>query len=124
MSFAWNQLRLAVHELVGSGTQRQRLSTAYDAHLSHLKKRDCPKEIQRIFLAMVADINCDKHFVPMRFSDVHRISDERIYSIINEIVDMYDVVTRYEPLLAKEDQGIPRNPPAGMVERRKCNFKL
>ena len=124
MSLAWNQLGLAVHELVGTGTQRQRLATSYDLHLSQLRKKDLPQEIRNEFSAMAMEIDDGKragHDLPAIGA---AMSDERINVLMNGIVNMYDAVTRYEPLLAPEHQGAPTVRPGGVPERRQCNLDL
>lgn len=123
MSLAWNQLSLAVHELVGAGTQRQRLVLGYDLHLAQLRSKDMPKEIRADFSTLVAEIGGGGPHERGAASVIDAISDVHVHSMMDTIVDMYDVVTRYEPLLVPGDRGAPELP-EGVHERRGCDFRV
>ena len=118
MSLAWNQLALAVHELVGTGTPRERLVLGYDLHLAQLRNKDLPKEIRAQFSSLVTHIHHGGRHDHSVAAAVNAFSDLQVHSMMDSIVDMYDVVTRYQPLLAPADQGRP-NLPDGMRERRR-----
>lgn len=103
MSYAWKQLRLAVTVLAGTGPQRERLIHAY-TKLIDLKQKDLPAEIRISFAELTQNIvlypTQDVHGIVR--SKVDSLDDGEIGSIIHSIIDMYDAVTRYQPMISPD----------------------
>jgi hypothetical protein len=104
MSYAWEKLRVAVRELTGADSQRQRLINAYTTSLVDLKCKDVPAEIRDDFNKLRDNMSryqgTDNRFVVRNI--VYSIDDNEVVSMIDTILDMYDTVTRYQPLRYRE----------------------
>jgi hypothetical protein len=99
MSFAWKCLRAAVNSLTGPGSQRERLLHAY-TNITVLKQKDLPANIQNEFVKVL--IKLVKPTEKMSHNDVRGaievLSDKDVARIIESFVEMYDAVTRYQPI--------------------------
>ena len=99
MSSAWFQLKRAVHILSGDGPPRERLFRCYTSHLATLRPKDLPAEIRNEFSSLAMRLNPGPE---QSIRDVRQAvevsSDEDVMSMIHSIVEMYDAVTRYQPL--------------------------
>lgn len=105
MSHAWMQLRGAVTALIGSESQRERLIGAYLA-LNWLRLKDVPAESRPLFEKIL-------HGVPLRCKDdaqqiarhkVNRFSDSEVNMMMTQIVEAYDNIARYQPLIDSFDR--------------------
>lgn len=108
MSYAWAQLRLAVHDLTQAGSQRERLVAAITEYILCLRPKDLPSGSQAIFASLV-DRLCvgRKHEWPASVKrEVERLDDNEVRTMVNVILQLYDSVTRYQPIQAEEK--IPR----------------
>jgi hypothetical protein len=103
MSYAWKQLHVAVKILAGSGSQRDRLISAY-AKLLDLKQKDVPAEIRTDFSELMKNINRFSDQPPVKVAEtkVASLSNEEMRTMICLIIDMYDAVTRYQPMLGAQ----------------------
>lgn len=94
MSFTWENLHRAMYILVGQGTQRERLYQAYVHNLACLQAQDIPAEMRSDFILLsraLADSTSGQ--------GTRQLSDEEVNAFLNSIVRIYDVVTRYQPIL-------------------------
>jgi hypothetical protein len=100
MSQAWGQLRAAVTALSGAEPQRERLVNAYISLMS-LKHKDLPAEIRPDFDALMDGVKlCSMRDTQQTAQDkVNQLDDAQVISMIILIIDMYDLTTRYQPLV-------------------------
>jgi hypothetical protein len=100
MSYAWNELRLAVHCLAEAGAQRERLTAAIAGHLSCIRPKDLPLALRQEF-ASVIDRLCLGRVLEQDAS-VRRMAealdDKEVNTMIGTILHLYDAVTRYQPI--------------------------
>jgi hypothetical protein len=99
MSHAWKKLRSAVGKLVRAGSQRERLADAV-IELAALKIRDLPIEIRQEFIAAmdcVGKIPAHEPGTSMEML-IGAMKDSDVNLMVHSILNMYDVVTRYQPI--------------------------
>lgn len=100
MSHAWIRLRAAVHILGRAGTPRERLAIAFNRYLMGLKPKEVPPEIRADFIKLLswAEQHRDtrKHTANASFL---LAKEAEVALMIDLLIDMYDAVTRYEPIL-------------------------
>jgi hypothetical protein len=99
MSSAWYKLKCAVHILAGAEPPRERLLHCYTYHLADIRLKDLPPEIRGDFSLLALQLSRG----PGQSAEdvkqaVEAISDEDVMAMIHSIIDMYDAVTRYQPL--------------------------
>lgn len=100
MSYAWTQLRLAVHELAQAGSQRERLAAAVTTHMLCLRPKDLPSANQAIFASLV-DRLCvgRKQEWPASVKQkIETLDDKEVRALVYVILQLYDSVTRYQPI--------------------------
>lgn len=100
MSYAWNQLRLAVHCLAEDGSQRERLALAISEHFICLRPKDLPLTWRPEFTSVIDRLCVNRvldHDVSIRRM-VRTLNDEEVGAMIGSILRLYDAVTRYEPI--------------------------
>jgi hypothetical protein len=119
MSKAWQLLQSAVQQLAKSGTQRDRLANAITENMLLLRLKDLPFEIRKDFSKLLNGINWEQ-VVDKRLTVRERldsINDAEIDLMIDSILDMYDSVTRYQPLKINEDKQLLINnrPPSRLL---------
>jgi hypothetical protein len=101
MSQAWIRLRAAVHILGQEGSARERLSTAFSRYLLGLKPKELPPEVRTDFVRLVQWVTEHRKSGRSALSGTfEQAKDTEVTSMIRLIIDMYDAVTRYEPILA------------------------
>lgn len=99
MSSAWHKLKRAVHVLAGAESPRQRLLHCYTSHLADLRPKNLPAEIRNEFSSLTLQLSrVPGPSIGDLRQAVDAISDEEVISMIHSIIDMYDAVTRYQPL--------------------------
>lgn len=100
MSYAWRKLHVAVTELSGIGSQRQRLINAY-AGLMCLRSRDLPTEIRADFESFMTGMVSSSlvNTEQAAQSKVNLLNDAEVSAMICSIIKMYDCATRYQPLI-------------------------
>jgi hypothetical protein len=99
MSHAWKKLRAAVGKLIKEGSQRERLAAAM-IDLATLKAKDLPIEIRQEFVFTI-DYVCHSRIQEPGTSVELMIStmkDAEVNTIVQSILNMYDAVTRYQPI--------------------------
>jgi len=98
MLYAWEKFHSAIHLLVGTGTQRERLASAYTYNLSQLKPEDLPEEIQEDFRQLKAEITrVDPHGNKGSVkATLHEMDESDIRRMIEKIISMHDTVTRHQ----------------------------
>ncbi|MDB5761995.1 MAG: hypothetical protein JWQ21_990 [Herminiimonas sp.] len=108
MSTTWNELHAAVQLLIGPGPQRERLAAAFTNHLQWLRPKDFPSEVRDRFVQLINVLyvnriheSAGKDVGPIAASDGADMN-----AMSQTILELYDAVTRYEPIPVKE------NPPA------------
>ncbi len=101
MSHAWETLRLAVHKLAQSGSRRERLAEAFTKYLHALRPKDLPLEVRKDFAKLKEDIHINRAYnSPDKATDkFESIDDTDVGLMIDSIIDIYDAVTRYQPIL-------------------------
>jgi len=100
MSSAWESFRLSMHILTGPHSARERLIKAYKTHLMHVSPKDMPTEIRQEFLRLAT------RFTPGQTAKnqciishtVMQMDDQEIAATIYAIINMYDALTRYQPI--------------------------
>ncbi|MDB5840380.1 MAG: hypothetical protein JWQ23_2332 [Herminiimonas sp.] len=100
MSSAWESFHRSMYMLVGADSQRERLVKAYKLNLARLTKKDVPAEIRIDFINLTKDITRNprkENGCPVMHT-VYAIEEREVVAMINSIVRMYDVVTRYQPI--------------------------
>lgn len=99
MSYAWKQLRRAVRALSGAGPQRECLINAY-IRLMEMKPKDLPAEIRPDFATLTQNIPPfpRKNIRQAVRTKVSLLADAEVASKISAIINMYDVVARYQPM--------------------------
>lgn len=102
MSHAWETLRLAVHKLAQSGSRRERLAEAFTKYLHGLRPKDLPLEVRKDFAKLKEDIHINGGYKALdKVTDkFESIDDANVGLMIDSIIDIYDAVTRYQPILA------------------------
>jgi hypothetical protein len=100
MSQAWIRLRAAVHILGQEGSARERLATASSHYLLGLKPKELPPEIRTDFVRLMQWVAQHRKSGRSALSGTfEQAKDAEVTSMIHLIIDMYDAVTRYEPIL-------------------------
>jgi hypothetical protein len=100
MSQAWIRLRAAVHILGQEGSARERLTTAFSHYLLGLKPKELPPEIRTDFIRLMQWVAQHRKSGRSALSGTfEQAKDTEVTSMIRLIIDMYDAVTRYEPIL-------------------------
>lgn len=109
MSYAWSQLRLAVHNLTQGGSQRERLIAAITEHMLCLRPKDLPSASQGIFASLVSRLCVGrKQDWPVSVKrEVAALDDNEVRTMVNIILDLYDSVTRYQPIQAAREIPAP-----------------
>lgn len=105
MSHAWKKLRTAVHKLAQEGPQRVRLAAAI-TDIATLRPKDLPAEVRhelsdamdRICLGRVQEQGAT---ITLMIEAMH---DRDVQLVIDAILNMYDAVTRYQPIFASMEQ--------------------
>lgn len=107
MSQAWGRLRAAVTALSGAESQRERLINAYIS-LMCLKHKDLPAEIRPDFDTLMEGVTFHsiRQAQQAARDKVNLLDDAQVVSMISSIIDMYDLTTRYQPLVPA-DRGRP-----------------
>lgn len=101
MSQAWIRLRAAVHILGREGTPRERLARAYNRYLLGLKPKEVPPEIRADFVGLIRWAKQQKDGKRYPASEIFSLAKEsEVTAMIDLVIDMYDAVTRYEPILS------------------------
>lgn len=115
MSYAWAQLRLAVHDLAQAGSQRERLAAAITEHMLCLRPKDFPAADQAIFASLV-DRLCigKKQEWPASIKQkVESLEEKEVRRMVKAILHLYDSVTRFQPIQAVgEIPGLIAAPPS------------
>jgi len=101
MSHAWESLRLAVHRLAQAGSRRERLAEAFTEYLHGLRPKDLPAEVRKDFTKLKEDIHISCGYIALgqTTDKLESIDDAGVGRIIDSIIDIYDAVTRYQPIL-------------------------
>lgn len=101
MSQAWIRLHAAVHILGQEGSARTRLATAYSHYLLGMKPKEVPPEIRADFIRLTQWVAQQRKIARSAFTEPFASAkDAEVTLMIRLLIDMYDAVTRYEPLLA------------------------
>jgi hypothetical protein len=104
MSYAWESFSQAVRALASGDTQRERLLRAYKMHLMQLTKKDVPREIREEFDRLVIEIRrCSAKEGRNLKRIADNVGDHEVASMVDSIIQMYDAVTRYQPLPAPSE---------------------
>lgn len=105
MSYAWSQLRLAVHCLAKDGAQRERLTVAIAEHLICIRPKDLPMALRQEFASVIDHLCLGR--VLKQDASVRRMAealdDKEINVMIDTILHLYDAVTRYQPIQTAEE---------------------
>lgn len=100
-------MRAAVHILRREGTPRERLAQAYTRYLLGLNPKEMPTEIRPDFVKLIQWAKHQKDGGRHTASDLFNFAkDAEVSIMVGLVIDMYDAVTRYEPILS------PPTPPA------------
>lgn len=107
MSQAWIRLRAAVHILGQEGRPRERLARAYNRYLLGLKPKEVPPEIRADFIRLIhwAKEQGDGKRHPANETFISA-KDAEVTVMVGLVIDMYDAVTRYEPILSSSRSSI------------------
>lgn len=102
MSYAWAQLRLAVHDLAQAGSQRERLAAAITEHMLCLQPKDFPAADQAIFASLVDRLYVGrKQEWPASIKQkVETLEEKEVHKMVKAILHLYDSVTRFQPIQA------------------------
>ena len=99
MSYAWENFRGAIQTLAGTGSQKDRLASAYIHNLVRLEPKDLPKKIQEDFSKLSKDITRIEGADGSVIATVNEMDESHIKQMVEKIIDMHDTVTRHrEPL--------------------------
>jgi MoaA/NifB/PqqE/SkfB family radical SAM enzyme len=98
MSYAHEKMYVAVSTLAGPGTQRERLADAYISSVIRLLDKDIPEELRERFQILKEKITCEeaKGDEGTVKATVNAIEDNEVNEMAEEIVSLYDNITRYE----------------------------
>lgn len=103
MSQAWIRLRAAVHILGHEGTSRERLAAAFNRYLLGLNPKEVPPEIRSNFIKLLQWAQQQKRSRHRPANCLFELAkDAEVTLMIGLIIDMYDAVTRYEPILTPD----------------------
>ena len=91
MSAAWESLHLAVRELAAASCIKQRLTSAFSNHLSHLEAADLPPDARPRFRDLQTRLTA---VPPMRgesaiCATVRKMSNEEAAACARSIVDLF-----------------------------------
>jgi hypothetical protein len=106
MASAWESFHLAMLELTGTESQRERLISAYKSNLMRLSKKNVPVELRSEFAKMVLELERR----PAKYNEctikntVDAMDEKEVVAMINSIIRMYDAVTRYQPILGNSER--------------------
>lgn len=123
MSHAWIRLHAAVHILGQEGSARDRLTNAFTHYLLGLKPKEVPPEIRPDFIKLMQ--SAEKPYLSTRIRTRRawvdafaHVTDAEVSQMIRLIIDMYDVVTRYEPRPAST--AMSRSLPSSRASQEHC----
>jgi hypothetical protein len=110
MSTAWNELHAAVQLLMGTGPQQERLAAAFTNHLLALRPKDLPSEIRGRFVHLINVLYVHRIHEPVSkaVDPLEATTGADVGAMIQTILDLYDAVTRYEPIPAMEKPAADR----------------
>lgn len=118
MSRAWEMLRSAVHKLVRVGSPKERLAGAIEENLLLLRLKDLPPEVRKDYAKLVDDLclgRVQENGATVK-SMVESVDDAQVTEMIDSIINMYDAVTRYEPILAPNLKNTAIIPPPAISD--------
>jgi hypothetical protein len=94
MSIAWKELHAAVQILLGPGTQRERLASAFTTHLMWLRPHDLPVEWRDRFIYLINVLYINQLHEPWRRKD-HVLdfpNREAYVAMAYTVFELYDAV--------------------------------
>ncbi len=104
MSQAWEMFRSAVHKLAHGGSPKERLVRAIAENLLLLRPKDLPPEIRKDYAKLVDDLclgRVQENGATVK-SMVESVDEAQVTLMIDSIINMYDAVTRHEPIVATD----------------------
>lgn len=99
MSYAYDQLRLAMQYLTHTGPLQERLVKALTESLC-LRPRDLPTACRNEFHSLLNRLSMEHTTrrnteLPLK---IKAMTDQEAHAIIHTLLHLYDTVTRYQPL--------------------------
>lgn len=98
-NYAWEKLYTSVSCLAGRGTQKERLQNALVSALSRIvHEDDLPEELRERFRNLMARFHQIRTVGTVGGFDknVELMSDDEISKAVDEILNLYDAVCRYQ----------------------------
>jgi hypothetical protein len=99
MSYAYDQLRLALQYLTQSAPLHERLAKALTESLC-LRPKDLPTACRKEFLSLLNRLSVEhttKRNTGLALK-IKAMSDQEVHAITHTLLHLYDTVTRYQPL--------------------------
>ena len=96
MSYAWEKFHSAIHSLAGSGSQKDRLASAYIYNLARLEPKDLPEEIQDDFREFVTEITKIEGPDGSVKATISKMDELEISRMIDKLISMHDTITRHQ----------------------------
>jgi len=107
MSYAYEQLRIAMLHLTQSGPLHERLARALSESLT-LRPKDLPMACRTEFCSLLSRLSIGH--TTKRNTELGRkiqaIGEQEAHAMAQTLVNLYDTVTRYQPL---PSSGISKN---------------
>jgi hypothetical protein len=100
MSYAYEQLRLAMQCLAQPEPLQERLAKALTESLIYLRPKDLPAACRKDFRDLVdaSSIEQAKGMSKILATKIRVISDREANAMARTILRLYDTVTRYQPI--------------------------